>query len=217
MSNQKVWNFWAPRYKDLWVQKVSLEPTRSKVLALIEKAFAGKAIESYIDIGCGIGELIDQIESAFVTENSYGLDYSSGMIDIASKRALKTKWHCEDIHQFETTQKMDLVICTHSFPYYKDQKFVLGKLSKMLNPGGRLLIAFASKNSFYDALCMAVVKITTGKARYPSVTEFITIAKDDFKPLTTTRIKEKWYMPSIYLFEMEPKHDKRIACKTETA
>ena len=217
MSNQKVWNFWAPRYKSLWVQKVSLEPTRRKVLALIEKSFAGKAIGSYIDIGCGIGELIGQIESTFVTENSYGLDYSSGMIDIASKRALKTKWHCEDIHQFETTQKMDLVICTHSFPYYKDQKFVLGKLSKMLNPGGRLLIAFASKNSFYDALCMAIVKITTGKARYPSVSEFITIATDDFKPLTTTRIKEKWYMPSIYLFEMEPKHDKRIACKTETA
>jgi len=207
MSSQKVWNFWAPRYKDLWVQKVSLEPTRKKVLTHIKRSFAGKVIGSYIDIGCGIGELIELIESTCVTEHSYGLDYSSGMIDIASKRALKTKWHCEDIHAFETTQKMDLVICTHSFPYYKDQKFVLRKLSKMLNPGGRLLIAFASKNSFYDALCMAVVKITTGKAIYPSVTEFITIASEDFKPLTTTRIKEKWYMPSIYLFEMEPKHD----------
>lgn len=217
MSNQKVWNFWAPRYKDLWVQKVSLEPTRKKVLAHIEKSFAGKTLGTYIDIGCGIGELIDQIESTFVTENSYGLDYASGMIDIASKRPLKTKWHCEDIHKFETTQKMDLVLCTHSFPYYKDQKYVLSKLSEMLNPDGKLLIAFASKNSFYDALCMAVVKMTTGKAIYPSVNEFITIASHTFKPLTTTRIKEKWYMPSIYLFEMEPKHDKCIIDKTETA
>ena len=141
MSNQKVWNFWAPRYKDLWVQKVSLEPTRKKVLVYMQKTFAEKTLGTYIDIGCGIGELIDQIEATFVTENSYGLDYSSGMIDIASKRPLKTKWHCEDIHKFETTQKMDLVLCTHSFPYYKDQKYVLSKLSEMLNPDGKLLIA----------------------------------------------------------------------------
>jgi len=217
MSNQNVWNFWAPRYKDLWVQKVSLEPTRKKVLAHMEKSFEGKAIGSYIDIGCGIGELIDQIEGAFVTQQSFGLDYSSGMIDIASKRPLKTTWHCEDIHAFETPQKMDLVLCTHSFPYYKDQKFVLRKLSTMLKSDGKLLIAFASKNSFYDALCMAVVKMTTGRAIYPSVTEFISNASESFNHLTTTRIKEKWYMPSIYLFEMEPKHDKCITYKTETA
>ncbi len=207
MSNQNVWDFWAPRYKNLWVQKVSLKPTRTKVMALIEKRFANRTICSYIDIGCGVGELIGQIESKFQTENSYGLDYSQGMIDIASKLNLKTQWQCEDIHQFETENKMDLVLCTHSFPYYKSQKYVLNKLSKMLTCNGKLLIAFASKNSFYDALCMAVVKLTTGKAAYPSVSKFIELASEDFNHISTTRIKEKWYMPSIYLFEMEPKHD----------
>lgn len=207
MSNQQVWNFWAPRYKNLWVQKVSLKPTRTKVLDLIRRTFEDKTIRAYIDIGCGVGELVDQIESEFRTENSYGLDYSQGMIDIASKLDLKTKWQCEDIHQFETENKMDLVICTHSFPYYRYQKHVLNKMSKMLTREGKLLIAFASKNSFYDALCMAAVKLTTGKAVYPSVSKFIALAADDFTHLSTTRIKEKWYMPSIYLFEMEPKHE----------
>lgn len=207
MSNEKVWNFWAPRYKNLWVQKVSLKPTRVKVIDLINKIFPNKIIDSYIDIGCGVGELIEQIESDFVTEKSYGLDYSAGMIEIASKLNLKTQWQCEDIHLFETDHKMDLILCTHSFPYYKDQHYVLNKLSKMLKAEGKLLIGFASKNSFYDALCMAVVKLTTGTASYPSVTQFIALASEDFKHLSTTRIKERWYMPSIYLFEMELKHD----------
>ena len=207
MSNPKVWNFWAPRYKKLWVQKVSLKPTRMKVLDLIEKSFTDQPIASYIDIGCGVGELIEQIESKFVTGKSYGLDYSKAMVEIASKLDLKTQWYCEDIHAFETENRMDLVLCTHSFPYYKDQKYVLKKLSGMLNKEGKLLMAFASKNGFYDALCLAVVKLTTGKATYPSVKAFIELASDDFKHLSTTRIKEKWYMPSIYLFEMEPKHD----------
>lgn len=207
MSNQKVWNFWAPRYKNLWVQKVSLKPTRAKVIEIIEKTFPKKVIGAYLDIGCGVGELIDQIESEFITENSYGLDYAPGMIEIASKLNLKTQWFCEDIHQFETSYQMDLILCTHSFPYYKDQKYVLNKMKQMLKGSGKLLVAFASKNSFYDALCLGVVKLTTGRASYPSVTQFIELASEDFHHLSTTRIKEKWYMPSIYLFEMEPKHD----------
>jgi len=217
MSNQKVWNFWAPRYKDLWVQKVSLEPTRLAVMALIEKNFASKTLSAYIDIGCGVGELIDQIEAEYVTEHSFGLDYSAGMIEIASKMDLKTQWHCEDIHQFETQNKMDLVLCTHSFPYYTDQKYVLSKMRHMLKSDGKLLIGFASQNSLYDALCMLAVKFTTGKASYPSVRQFIAMAADDFIHITTTRIKEKWYMPSIYLFEMEPKYDNCTAGKTKTA
>lgn len=207
MSSQSVWNFWAPRYKKLWVQKVSLKPTRQKVLELMTHSFVDKKITAYIDIGCGVGELIGQIEDQFTTTHSYGLDYSAAMIEIASGQGLKTKWFCEDIHDFEPEAKMDLVLCTHSFPYYRDQKYVLKRFGKMLRGRGKLLIAFASKNSFYDALCLAVVKVTTGSAKYPSVSEFIDLASDDFKHLSTTRIKEKWYMPSIYLFEMEPKDD----------
>lgn len=207
MSNKTVWNFWAPRYKNLWVQKVSLKPTRIKVLDLIEKSFPDKTINSYIDIGCGIGELIDEIESIYETENSYGVDYSQGMIDIASRTNLKTQWQCEDIGDFVTDVKMDLVVCTHSFPYYKDQKMVLNKMSRMLKKNGKLLIAFASKNSFYDRVCMMFVKLTTGRASYPSVHKFLELSFDDLNHISTTRIKEKWYMPSIYLFEMETKHD----------
>ena len=213
MSSQKVWNFWASRYKRLWVQRVSLEPTRTGVLALIKARYPEKHLGSYIDIGCGVGQLIEDIESTFITSHSHGLDYSSGMIALASQNGLKTQWYCEDIHTFEPERKMNLVVCTHSFPYYQDQKYVLHKIRKMLTHDGKLLMAFASKNSIYDALCLGIVKLTTGKAHYPSVTAFIELASDDFKPITTTRIKEKWYMPSIYLFEMEPKHEKRTPGK----
>jgi 2-polyprenyl-3-methyl-5-hydroxy-6-metoxy-1,4-benzoquinol methylase len=213
MSSQNIWNFWASRYNRLWVQGVSLKPTRAGVLSLLEARYPEKRLGSYIDIGCGVGELINEIESTFTTANSHGLDYASGMIALAAENGLKTQWYCEDIHTFEPTSQMNLVVCTHSFPYYQDQKYVLHKIRKMLVDDGRLLMAFASKNSIYDALCLGVVKLTTGKAHYPSVTEFMALASDDFRPISTTRIKEKWYMPSIYLFEMEPKHDKRTAGK----
>ena len=55
MSNQKIWNFWAPRYKELWVQKVSLKPTRVKVLEVMSKLYPSKELNCYMDVGCGVG------------------------------------------------------------------------------------------------------------------------------------------------------------------
>lgn len=206
MSHQKIWNFWASRYKRLWVQTVSLGPTRKAVISKIEERFNG-SIGAYLDVGCGVGELVEAIELNFQTKESLGLDYAPKMIEYASRLKTKTHWYCEDISLFELNKPVDLIVCTHSFPYYKNQEVILKKFHSMIKKEGRLLIAFASKNSFYDKLCMAIVKLTTGKAKYPSIKAFKDMTKGEFRMLSTMRIKEKWYMPSIVLFEMEPIHE----------
>ena len=96
--------------------------------------------------------------------------------------------------------EFDIVVCTHSFPYYRDQAKALRKLSTMLKPGGHLLLAQASVNSPYDALAMFLVKFTTGKASYPSIAAIKQMASLYFSSLTCRVIREKWYMPTIALF-----------------
>lgn len=203
MSNRKVWDFWSPYYKKLWVQKVSLKPTRDEILKKI-KGLNNQL--SVLDIGCGVGELISDIHKIYKTGRFVGLDYSQKMIEEASGLSLDATWICEDIHVFDEKKReyaFDLITCTHSFPYYNDQVLVLKKMNYMLKDNGKAYMAFASSNSFYDSLCMFFVKFTTGKAKYPSVNDFKKMCDGIFQVREVIKIKEKIFMPSIYVFELE--------------
>ena len=38
LAKKTIWDFWAPRYHRLWVQRVSLGPTRALIHARVEEA-----------------------------------------------------------------------------------------------------------------------------------------------------------------------------------
>lgn len=103
-------------------------------------------------------------------------------------------------HMGNISGKFDIIICTHSFPYYKDQPKAITQIKDLLDVGGYLFLAQASQNNLYDSIAMFFVKLTTGKAKYPSVKEVLHITEEFFKCENLIKIKEKPYMPSIYLF-----------------
>lgn len=203
--NEAIWDFWASKYHKLWVQKHSLGPTRRAVIELLHD-FKISVNTSLLDLGCGPGELIEELGRKFGSIRALGIDFSSEMVRLSSERnpwASHIQHNAEELNGIEN--RFDFIVCTHSFPYYKDKESVLKELHRLLSHDGRLIIAFASEISIYDKLVLSFVKLTTGKAKYPSHDEFSRIAGYLFAMEKHIIIKERPYMSTISVYQLRRK------------
>jgi ubiquinone/menaquinone biosynthesis C-methylase UbiE len=208
MSGTKIWDFWADKYERLWVQKYSLSPTRRDIIAEIKKLIVQSGSYNILDMGCGIGQLIREMQEEFKGFHiKYtGVDISPKMIEIARDKDNNSTYINCSIDDFTASNtKFDIIVCSHSFPYYPDKEATIQKFSNLLKEEGHLLLAQASANSIYDNIAMFFVKFTTSSAKYLSIKSIKAITEERFNLVKIHLIKEKYYMPSICLFVLKKK------------
>ena len=201
---KNIWDFWAAPYERLWVQKHSLGPTRQLVLTELGQLAKGQANRpiKHLDVGCGTGQLIEELVKEFgPLIYSTGLDFSSKMVALASAKNLPANFVLADAHALPfATEEFDILTCCHSFPYYQNKPLVLQEFFRVLKPGGYLFLVNASINNLYDLLVMAIVKLSTGKASYPSSLETSKLlAKAQLTKSAQKQLPCKLLMPSIVL------------------
>lgn len=206
MSAVKIWDFWADKYEKLWVQKYSLSPTRRDIIKEIKKTIKPGKVYNILDMGCGVGQLIREMQYEFKNyEIKYtGVDISPKMIEIARNNDSESTYLNCSVEEFLVTEdKFDIIVCSHSFPYYPNKNDVFNKFYGILKDKGSLLLAQASANTVYDHIAMFFVKFTTSSAEYLSIKKIQQLAKDRFNLVKTYIIKEKPYMPTICLFVLK--------------
>jgi len=207
----KLWDFWADRYSRLWVQKVSLGPTRDYVLSEIKEIAQGRNM-LLLDLGCGPGELLYELGENCPQLELTGVDYSPRMLQVSEQRNGKAKHillDASDLDQLERTY--DIIVCTHSLPYYRDPKEVFRNLSRILSKNGRIIVGFASGNSIYDKTVLSCVKLTTGRAHYPSNQQFVDLVKEYFLVHKLNIINKKaFFMPRIAVYTLGKAMDRQI-------
>ncbi|RWX45401.1 hypothetical protein VT99_12733 [Candidatus Electrothrix marina] len=71
----------------------------------------------------------------------------------------------------------------------------------MLRPGGQLLLSQACTDSIYDAVILKLTGLTTSTANYRSSQDMTELGNSLFRELKTFRISEKFFVPSLYLFQ----------------
>jgi ubiquinone/menaquinone biosynthesis C-methylase UbiE len=200
--NEMIWDFWANKYHRLWVQKHSLGPTRRVVMELLSELGITRATK-LIDLGCGPGELIEELGRGYGKIEATGIDYSREMLKISAER---NPWarhiHLKAEELGDINEIFDILVCTHSLPYYKNKLGIVRELHRLLKPGGRLIMAFASGNSAYDRFILSFVKLTTGRAEYPSHEEFLRLVKPCFEFEKHLVIRERFYMPTISVYQL---------------
>ena len=197
-----IWNFWADKYDRLWVQKYSLKPTRDYIINALSN-INNKNIK-ILDLGCGPGELISELMQKFNNIEVTGIDFSEKMLEISSNRNPAAKHIKMDTAKLsELEGQYDIIICTHSLPYYKEPKNVFKELHRVLNSDGKILVGFASGNSFYDKFILSFVKLTTGKANYPSDNNFRLLIPPYFSVENLKIIREKFFMPRIAVYTLK--------------
>ncbi len=200
MSSRILWDYWAKFYNRLWVQKWSLGPTREMIINYIQTMPKTKAELNILDMGCGTGQLLQELGVIFHNQSMHltGVDYSRGMLKIARQENPDINFIHSDVLDFSVTERYDLIIASHTLPYYEDQATALRRMVDQLKPGGTLLVANASANNLYDQLCLLMIKITTGSAHYPSIQEMRAMV-DQFMPdVSISTVKTAWFVPTIF-------------------
>lgn len=202
-----IWDFWADKYDRLWVQKYSLKPTRDHIVIVLsdyKNKFKNNEELKVLDLGCGPGELIRDLGREFVNIDVTGIDFSEKMIEISKKRNPRAKHLIMDVSDLNILdENYDIIISTHSIPYYKEPKEVFKNLYRLLKDDGRILAAFASGNCIYDKFILSLVKLTTGRAKYPSDKEFRSIIAPFFKVENLEIIRKKFFMPRIAVYTLK--------------
>jgi len=194
-----IWNRLADKYDQLWVQKYSLCPTRDYVLRLLRDMRA----DSLIDIGCGTGQLLDQVSQKHPQIKLTGIDKSEEMVRKCREKKIPGRFICGDIAEADHGKEtFDAIVCCHSFPYYENKPKIIEKVHGMLNESGKAIFIQASQNSLYDKVALWLVERTAEKAEYLSREEFCSLFESRFIIEERFTIRMKWFMPSICGFVM---------------
>ena len=188
------WDLYENIYDRLWVQRVSLRPTRECIVDILKdlQLPTGKLM----DMSCGTGQLLDDIKTNLPHLDIKGVEPSRlGAV-------ARQKGHVVDakaITEYAEEEKFGCICCTHAFPYYESPKMAIRKFSEHLLSGGYLLIAHAETKTLYDRLMLPIVKLTTSRAVYPTPKQMRHYLEPEFQVRDIIRVNA-WYVPSITLY-----------------
>ena len=206
MSNLPVkrtlWDFWAPRYHRLWVQRVSLGPTRALIHSRIQQV--APEARRFLDLGCGIGQLARELAERHPDAEILAVDPSSGMIERAEREFghPKLTYRVGGIEAVADDQRFDVITSTHSFPYVPDAEAAMARMAELVAPGGRVLVVHANTENLWDWLVLKFVELTTTPAVYRSAKQVHAVMeKAGLSPGIVQPIDKAFYMPSIQLVE----------------
>jgi trans-aconitate methyltransferase len=135
-----------------------------------------KAGEQILDIGCGTGDLANQIAQSGA--QVYGIDASLNMIVQAKAKYPALQFSNEDATQLTFSNTFDAVFSNATLHWIKEPQKVLACLYNALKPNGRFVVEFGGKGN---------VKTITD--------EILRQFQNLDKPLTVDQFP--WYFPSI--------------------
>jgi ubiquinone/menaquinone biosynthesis C-methylase UbiE len=189
-----VWNLYERTYEKLWVQHISLRPTRKAVIGALKKLkLPGNSL---LDMSCGTGQLLDDLKRELPEIECVGVEPS------LMRRTAISKGHKildSDVENFNSSDDFGCIVCTHAFPYYSDQREAIFRFSEHTLQGGYLIIAHAQTKSIYDKLMLMIVKLTTSKAHYPTHSDMVDHLEPYYKICEVVKINA-WYVPSITMY-----------------
>ena len=203
IGTKKIWDYWASKYDRIWgFQKYSLRPTRRFILRYIKNLKPQP--NNILDIGCGVGELSLEISSQYPNSKIMAVDYSQGMISRAKAdfSAPNITHLLGSLENIPPNTRFDLIVSTHSFPYFPDKLKAALQMKQLLTPGGRLLIIQGNKNNLYDYLWLALVQVGVSKADFLAVKKIKSILQNvGFTVESVIPVDRAFFIPSIYLVE----------------
>ncbi len=202
MMSSRIWEFWANKYERLWAQYFALGPTRREVRTQIRQKTPHPT--NILDLGCGVGELVNELAIEYPACAITGIDTSLGMIAAAQERHCvnNTAYHVASINEIGEYGPYDAIVSTNAFPYVPKKSEALKKMYSNLKPNGRLFLAHATLENPYDALFLVFVRLTVSKAQYFSQNRLRTMMQEaGFTIGDVIRISPFFFIPSIYLIE----------------
>jgi malonyl-CoA O-methyltransferase len=158
-------DLWSATYDRPGVQYSTYRPIHDAVLARLE----GVAPSVILDLGCGTGHLTTRLRVEFPEATVVGADLSDGMLTRAARRVDDNVGADEEQAGDDQSDdagapaddaerpiafvradaqrlplasgSVDVIVCTESFHWYRDQEAAVAEIGRVLHSGGRLVIA----------------------------------------------------------------------------
>ena len=104
-----------------------------------------------LDVGCGDGKITAEIASLLPEGRVLGLDSSPNMIKLAQEsiHLPNLEFQCMKGEEVLIADSFDNIFCFNCLLWIRKPKEALDRLSKLLKPGGRLVILTYLKESSY--------------------------------------------------------------------
>ena len=133
-----------------------------------------------LDVGCGTGSLLSMIHEKKPDAKLFGADLSDEMIKVAKgKLGEKADLRVADSEHLPFKEKsFDLISCTFSFHHYPNPKAVFTEIARVLNPGGKLILADAHFAPLRPIINLFVIPFSKeGEVRIYSKKEMYALAQ----------------------------------------
>ena len=136
--NEFGWNYYPEAFGEQllqWMQAVSFRP------------------ETAMDLACGTGVLCEILADNGIA--SAGMDFSSGMIDIARSRDSRIPYEVADMTTFRPDKQYDLITCTgdavNHIAQLSDVEKIFQNVYAYLAPGGYFVFDLLNENEVSDS------------------------------------------------------------------
>jgi ubiquinone/menaquinone biosynthesis C-methylase UbiE len=113
-----------------------------KIHEIVVKKISSVEFSSLLDIGCGTGNFLFDVQKIKKISVA-GIDISEKMLEQASKRLGESAnlKHGDSEHLPWESNSFDIVTCFFSFHHYPNPNAVLKEMRRVLNSGGKVIIA----------------------------------------------------------------------------
>lgn len=135
------------------------------------KNFGGKKV---LDIGCGNGYVL----SKYAKEGAevYGIDITETSIDLCNKRfeylSLNGNFQVANAEELPfSNNSFDCVCSMGVLHHVPDTEKAVNEIHRVLKPGGRIILMFYYKDSWYYRVTMPILSILLRKSRQQLVNE----------------------------------------------
>jgi SAM-dependent methyltransferase len=100
------------------------------------------SIRAILDAGCGTGELLLQARALYPSAQLMGIDPAEGQLRIARKLVPDALFFASAVEKVPLPdESVDVVLSTFSFHHWSDPAMGVRELTRVLRPGGRMIVA----------------------------------------------------------------------------
>jgi len=147
---------WKSKAQGSGTTKVNVIEQRNQYVLYV--ADEHPALHSYLDVGCGTGELVCHVAKRGI--EAIGVDFAQEMIELASQKArdeaiTKAKFVCSSIFDFEIQRESYDLISANGFIEYISQQELhtfFDVVAEALAPGGSFVVG--SRNRLFNLVTM---------------------------------------------------------------
>ena len=94
-----------------------------------------------LEVGCGTGKTTGWLAQQVAPGRVLAVDFAPAMIREARAKGIDADFACLDVCRDDLGHGvLDVVLCFHCFPHFRDQAAALGNFRRALKPGGTLIV-----------------------------------------------------------------------------